>query len=195
MIAHQLSTRNGLIKTANSMAVEFCRTYKFNVIPIYLKDIPGVDGSFDDKRICIYLSPILVERFSRYTQVRAFYDFYRLMRHELEHYKDYIEGKPLRSREAERKADKISIIKAVDALERYTDEQINPILPEIDTRPKVDEEQLLSKIVNIASKPIPRNYKPSREQMARWKKLEKIFGERKPTKWEREEAFNKGMVI
>lgn len=195
MIAHQLTTRGGLVKTAQNMVTEFCRTYKFNIVPVYLRDIPGVDGSFDDKKICIYISPILAKRFSRYTQVRAFYDFYRIVRHELEHYKDYVEGKPLRSREAERKAGKISITKAVEALERYTDEQVNPILPEIDTRPKVDEEQLLSKIVNIASKPLPKNYKPNREQLARWKKLEKIFGERKPTKQKREEAFRKGMVI
>ena len=36
---------------------------------------------------------------------------------------------------------------------------------------------------------------PTKTQLSRWKQLEKVFGERKPTRKEREEAWKQGMVM
>ncbi len=79
-----------------------------------------------------------------------------------------------------------------DRVYEYFSEGKNPILPGV--RPKIDEEQLLSKIVS-ASEHIPANYKPTKKQLKEWEQLEKVFGETKPTQRQREEAWKKGMVI
>lgn len=127
MIYHQLITKQGLLKSARDMADSFCKSYGLKGIPVYLKDFPGANGVFDDRKICIYISPTLTERYKKYTDLRAFYEFFRNVRHELEHYKDFVGGRPLRTRESERRADKVAILKATEALSKYTDTQINPL--------------------------------------------------------------------
>jgi len=70
----------------------------------------------------------------------------------------------------------------------------NPIIETISTKPskKVNEDLLVSKIINIASRPVPRNIKPTRGQLARWEwgRQTLDIGEEA-----RNRAFKKGMVV
>jgi len=128
MIAQQLTTGVSSINVAHDIANSFYRSYGFKPIPILFKEIAGASGAFSTKNLCIYISPSFIERLKRYSEIRAFHEFYQTVRHELEHYKSYIEGARTYTKEIESHADKVSLIEATEALNKYTDEEINPLL-------------------------------------------------------------------
>lgn len=128
MIAQQLTTRVGSINVARDIANGFYRSRGLKPIPILFKEIAGASGAFSTRNLCIYISPSFIERLKRYSEIRAFHEFYQTVRHELEHYKSYTEGARTYTKEIERHADKVSLIEATEALNRHTDEEINPLL-------------------------------------------------------------------
>ena len=126
MIAEKVKTVGGLVRMAKSLVIDYCIHNNYPVIPAVLEDIPGAVAAFNPETISIYISPRLTDRFKYQSPESTAHDIFRLVHHELKHYRQYLSKSKLSWHKKEVEARQYSLKKAEEQMKTHTPEEINP---------------------------------------------------------------------
>ena len=139
MIAHRISTFNGLLQFCRAEIRNYCRTYKLPPIPVVPDDgsmEPDVKAAFDFVKVRILISPKLLEYIKPHTETTKVWAVISAIRHELRHYEQYLyrskyKQKITKNSLNQNEATVIGRISADSTIVGLSSEQINPILESV----------------------------------------------------------------